>query len=111
MQGQQNYRSKDVISRDRPFSDSNGELFSESEWSELINKLDLSPRQAEVIQRILSGFSDKQIALDLRIAVPTVRTHLNRVFLRLGVQDRTEVVLHVFRQFRESFGTNGCHLL
>ena len=108
MQSPRNYRSKDVINKDRTFSASNGELFSESEWAELVNKLDLSPRQAEVIHRILSGCSDKQIALDLKIAVPTVRTHLNRAFMRFGVQDRIELVNHVFRKFRELCCTNGC---
>jgi len=81
-------------------STSDSEVFSEHEWVELVDRLALSPRQAQVIQRVLSGRSDKQIARDLQMAVPTVRTHLSRAFSRFGVQDRTELVLHVFRQFR-----------
>ena len=81
------------------------EIFSQSEWSELVNELRLSARQAEVIKLLFSGHSDKQIAMELQISVPTVRTHLSRLFLRFDVQDRTELVVYVFRHFRK-----GCRL-
>ncbi|MHC4172641.1 MAG: response regulator transcription factor [Planctomycetota bacterium] len=75
------------------------EIFSESEWMELVQELSLSPRQAQVVKCLLLGHSDKQIALDLQMAVPTVRTHLSRLFSRFDVGDRTELVLYVFRRF------------
>lgn len=85
------------------------EIFTESEWLELVNELSLSPRQAEVIKYLFVGHSDKQIAMELEISVPTVRTHLSRLFSRFDVQDRTELVLYVFRHFRKNSGANGCH--
>ncbi len=85
------------------------EIFTESEWLELVNKLSLPPRQAEVITYLFLGHSDKQIARELQISVPTVRTHLSRLFSRFDVQDRTELVLHVVRYFRKNSGTNRCH--
>ena len=96
----------DILQRNFSCAVSSNEIFSKSEWEEIVDKLSLSPRQAEVIQRILSGRSDKQIAKDLQISVPTVRTHLNRAFLRFGVQDRIELVIHVFGKFREICRTN-----
>ena len=75
------------------------EIFSESEWTELVKELSLSPRQAQVVKCLFMGHSDKQIASDLQMAVPTVRTHLSRLFSRFDVQDRTELVLYVFRHF------------
>ena len=75
------------------------EIFSESEWMELVKELSLSPRQAQVIRCLFLGHSDKQIALNLQMAMPTVRTHLSRLFSRFDVQDRTELVLYVFRHF------------
>ncbi|OHB61537.1 MAG: hypothetical protein A2167_02870 [Planctomycetes bacterium RBG_13_46_10] len=101
------YTPTEVIQRNVSCSFSNTGIFSKSEWEEIIEKLSLSPRQAEVIQRILSGRSDKQIARDLHISVPTVRTHLNRAFLRFGVQDRIELVIHVFSKFREMCRASG----
>ncbi len=75
------------------------EIFSEREWKELVKELSLPPRQAQVIKCLFLGHSDKQIALDLQMAMPTVRTHLSRLFSRFDVQDRTELVLYVFRYF------------
>ena len=77
-------------------------IFSESEWLEIANELSLPPRQAEVIKLLFVGHSDKQIALELQISVPTVRTHLSRLFSKFDVQDRTELILYVFRKFRKN---------
>ncbi len=74
-------------------------LFSESEWMELVKELSLSPQQAQVVKCLFLGRSDKQIALDLQMAMPTVRTHISRLFSRFDVQNRTEFVLYVLRRF------------
>jgi len=74
-------------------------LFSESEWMELVKELSLSPRQAQVVRRLFLGHSEKQIALDLQMSMPTVRTHLSRLFSRFDVQNRTELALYVLRRF------------
>ena len=78
-----------------------GELISEEEWSDLQHHLDLSPRQAEIVREILHAKSDKQIARELDIALPTVRTHLGRLFQKYDLNDRVELILHVFAALRE----------
>ncbi len=78
------------------------EIFTESEWLKIVNELSLPPRQAGVIKYLFLGHSDKQIAMELQISVPTVRTHLSRLFSRFDVQDRTELVLYVVRYFRKN---------
>ena len=83
-------------------------VFSVQEWTDLKRDLSLSCRQAEVIERILLGHSDKQIAHDLQITVPTVRTYLCRIFSRLGVGDRYGLMAHVYARFREGCQTCGC---
>ena len=83
------------------------EIFSESEWDVLVDELSLSPRQSEVVHLLLSGHSDKQVATELDIAVPTVRTHLSRLFLKFDLQDRNELILHIFCHFRKRCRTNG----
>jgi len=92
-------------------STSDIEIFSEKEWRILVNELSLSPRQGEVVQLLFKGHSDKQVAQELQIAVPTVRTHLNRLFSRFDLQDRNELILHVVCYFRKWCRTNGngCH--
>lgn len=66
------------------------------EWKQIVDQLRLSPQQARIVRRILQGMGDKQIAADLGIGIPTVRTHLTRLYVRLGVVDRVQLILHVF---------------
>jgi DNA-binding NarL/FixJ family response regulator len=47
-----------------------------------------SPRQAEILNLVAAGLSDKEIALRLGLAYGTVRTHLERFFTASGVRDR-----------------------
>ena len=75
-------------------------VFSGGEWLQLKEDLALSPRQAEVVEQLFLGHSDKQIALALSMSVPTVRTHLCRLFSRFDVEDRCELVVQVFARFK-----------
>ena len=77
------------------------QVFSETEWTELQRNLGLSRRQAQIVERLLCGRSDKQIARELEVSVPTVRTHLGRLFIRFDVADRCELILRMFAYFRE----------
>jgi DNA-binding CsgD family transcriptional regulator len=62
---------------------------------ELRGEPHLTPRQWEVLRRVATGASNTQIARDLGLSEATVRKHLENVFLRLGVQSRTEAVAQV----------------
>lgn len=77
------------------------ELVSEQEWSLLKEDLGLSSRQAEIVYGILHAKSDKQIASELDISLPTVRTHMARLFQRFDLNDRVELLLHVLVALRE----------
>jgi len=74
-------------------------IFSEGEWAEIVKELSLSPRQAQVVKQLLFGLSDKQIAAALKITLPTVRTHITRLFSKFSVQDRNELVLYIIYHF------------
>ncbi|MDA7610248.1 response regulator transcription factor [bacterium] len=50
----------------------------------------LSPRETEVLAQIVSGLSNKEIVANLGISMSTVKHHLERVFTKLGVNDRTQ---------------------
>ena len=53
----------------------------------------LSPREIEVLKRLADGEVYKQIGAALGLSASTVRSHLHRVYTRLGVTDRTQAVL------------------
>jgi len=54
---------------------------------------DLTAREREVLAALSAGLANKQIATRLGISEKTVKTHLTRVFSRIGVQDRTQAAL------------------
>jgi two-component system NarL family response regulator len=54
---------------------------------------ELSDREQDVLVRIAAGRSNKEIAADLNITEGTVKTHVNHILSKLGVQDRTQATL------------------
>ena len=53
---------------------------------------DLSRRELEVVQLLVAGASNKQIAGAIHVSENTVKSHLSRIFCKLGVQSRAEAV-------------------
>ncbi|MBN1554902.1 MAG: helix-turn-helix transcriptional regulator [Phycisphaerae bacterium] len=82
-------------------------IFSRSEWNELSEKLCLSPRQSQVASLLMLGLSDKQISARMDISHHTLRTYLDRMFEKLSVGDRCELIVHIFREFRAGCNS-GC---
>jgi len=78
----------------------NEELFSDGQWARAQRHLELSPRQAEIVRRVLLGTPDKQIALELGISPATVRTHLRRLFAKFDLDDRLELTILVLAALR-----------
>jgi len=52
----------------------------------------LSPRELEILGAVARGLSNKDIGRQLYVSEATVKTHLLRVFSKLGVDDRTAAV-------------------
>ena len=80
----------------------NGGSLSAQELTELMQRLNLAPRQTEIVTHLLVGKADKQIAREMNIAVPTVRTHMSRLFRKFGASDRVELILCLLVQLRRS---------
>jgi DNA-binding NarL/FixJ family response regulator len=53
----------------------------------------LTPREAQVLTLIARGRSNGEIAGDLYLSEPTVKTHVTRIFAKLGVRDRVQAVV------------------
>jgi DNA-binding CsgD family transcriptional regulator len=56
----------------------------------------LSRREAELVRYVLHGFDTEQIAEALRISAYTVQDHLKKIFDKVGVYSRKELVARVF---------------
>jgi DNA-binding NarL/FixJ family response regulator len=53
---------------------------------------DLTPRELDVLKGVARGLSNSDIARDLHVGGATVKSHLLRVFAKLGVESRTAAV-------------------
>src|SRR5437867_11819825 len=51
---------------------------------------DLTARELQVLELLAHGLVNKQIAYYLNVAEYTVKNHVKNIFVRLGVQDRTQ---------------------
>jgi DNA-binding CsgD family transcriptional regulator len=54
--------------------------------------LGLSERELEVLHELASGRSNKEIAAHLHVSPNTVKTHIARLFEKLGARRRTEAI-------------------
>ncbi|MBI9067698.1 MAG: hypothetical protein JEZ09_10430 [Salinivirgaceae bacterium] len=61
--------------------------------SELISLLSIQERK--VLNLLIEGKSNKEISSDLHIEVSTVKSHLNKIYSRLGVKSRKEIVNNI----------------
>lgn len=58
----------------------------------------LTPRQSEILESIVRGLSNKDIALQLGISVNVVKEHVNSLYLKIGAANRTEAVAIALRK-------------
>ena len=59
---------------------------------------ELSPRQHEILESITRGLSNAQIALQLNIGSESVKTHMTKLFEKLGAANRSEAVAIALRR-------------
>jgi NarL family two-component system response regulator LiaR len=64
-----------------------------------LQALAITPRELEVLELIAAGLSNKEIAQRVFVSENTVKTHLSRVFDKLGARRRTQAV-QLGKQFR-----------
>ena len=57
-----------------------------------LESLGISPRELEVLQALAAGLANKEIARQLDVSPNTVKTHVARLFEKLGAQRRTEAI-------------------
>lgn len=60
--------------------------------TELINTLQISRRELEVLQLMAEGLSNNEIAGRLFLSLSTIKTHANTLFEKLDVSRRTQAI-------------------
>ena len=61
--------------------------------SKLTPTVSLTPRELEVLGRVVAGNTNRLIAQELHMSLSTVKRHLERIVSKLGVSDRTQAAV------------------
>jgi DNA-binding NarL/FixJ family response regulator len=56
----------------------------------------LTPRELDVLRLIASGRSNTEIAAELVLSQATVKTHVGRIFAKIGARDRAQAVVYAY---------------
>lgn len=70
-------------------------VLTRDEWTRVTEVLALTPRQVAIIRELMSGRSDKHITKSIRMSLPTLRTHLSRLYAATDCGNRLGLVLQV----------------
>jgi DNA-binding CsgD family transcriptional regulator len=71
------------------------------EWGQIQRSLSLSVRELQITQHIFDDNKTEYIAQELGISVHTVNTHLQRLYSKLEVRSRAQLVLRVLKAHLE----------
>lgn len=66
-------------------------------------EFDLSQREKDILQLLVEGLSNAEIAKRLFLSEGTVRNYMSSLFVKLGVSDRTQAVVVALRRGLVSF--------
>jgi DNA-binding CsgD family transcriptional regulator len=73
-------------------------LLSDHAWREIGRTLGITKRELQIVQSVFDNQHEPDIAQRFKISSHTVHMHLNRLFKKLTVTSRTELVLRIVEQ-------------
>ncbi len=75
---------------------------SENKQKQTLNiddNYNLTDREKEVLEYICEGLNNGEISKMLDVSINTIKVHVSSIIQKLGVEDRTQVVVKAFKSF------------
>jgi DNA-binding CsgD family transcriptional regulator len=73
-------------------------LLSDQAWHEIARTLEITKRELQIVQAVFDNKHEADIAKRFKISPHTVHMHLNRLFKKLTVTSRAELILRIVEQ-------------
>jgi DNA-binding NarL/FixJ family response regulator len=73
-------------------------LLEESVRGAAAGRTEITSREQEVLELVAEGLGNRELAERLGISTRTAQKHIENLFKKVGVHDRTELVAQAFRQ-------------
>jgi DNA-binding CsgD family transcriptional regulator len=99
MEGQSNKPTTSLGTDTRADAGGCAAFLSRFEWKRIGRVLEFSPRESEIAALLLASHSDLEVASMLGISSHTVHSHLERLYRKLGVRSRSELLLRIFETY------------
>jgi DNA-binding CsgD family transcriptional regulator len=74
-------------------------VLSEQVWNEIARSLKLSGQELQIVRKVFDDHTELAIAGQLRISSHTVHTHCERLYHKLAVTGRIQLVLRIINEY------------
>ena len=81
-----------------PLHSAASRLLSDEAWDQIGRSLKLSPRELQIVVGIFDNLTETALATRLHISPHTVHAHTNRLFKKLEITTRVQMVLCVMEE-------------
>jgi DNA-binding CsgD family transcriptional regulator len=74
-------------------------FINETDWARISASLELSARESEIAFLLLTDGSEHTIAVRLSISKHTVHSHIERLYRKLAIRSRSQLVVKLFEAY------------
>jgi DNA-binding CsgD family transcriptional regulator len=85
-------------------------MISDVAWREIARTLQLPGRELDIVRAMFDDGKETAVAAALGVAPRTVHTHVERLYRKLAVNDRLQLVLCIMREFLALTVSPECNL-